>query len=117
MNIDLNGRRALVTGANSGIGQAIALALGEAGADVVVNYVTHPETADAVVAQLLAQGRRALALHADVSAEADVDAMFTQMDTAWGGRRRELPHRHHGDGGRRDDRLPRVRARRLNVAA
>ena len=85
MNIALDGRRALVTGANSGIGQAIALALGEAGADVVVNYVTHPEAADAVVAQLAAKGRRALALHADVSVEADVDAMFTQMDAAWGG--------------------------------
>jgi glucose 1-dehydrogenase len=85
MNITLAGKRALVTGANSGIGQAIALALGEAGADVVVNYVTHPETADAVVAQLAAQGRRALALHADVSVEADVDAMFTRMDAAWGG--------------------------------
>jgi glucose 1-dehydrogenase len=85
VNIALDGRRALVTGANSGIGQAIALALGEAGADVVVNYVTHPEAADAVVAQLAAKGRRALALHADVSVEADVDAMFTQMDAAWGG--------------------------------
>jgi glucose 1-dehydrogenase len=85
VNIDLAGRRALVTGANSGIGQAIALALGAAGADVGVNYVTHPEAADAVVAQLVAKGRRALALHADVSAEADVDAMFTQMDAAWGG--------------------------------
>ena len=42
MNITLAGRRALVTGANSGIGQAIALAFGDAGADVVVNYVTHP---------------------------------------------------------------------------
>ena len=85
MNVTLAGRRALVTGANSGIGQAIALALGDAGADVVVNYVTHPEAADAVVAQLAAKGRRALALHADVSSEAGVDAMFTQMDAQWGG--------------------------------
>jgi glucose 1-dehydrogenase len=85
MNISLAGRRALVTGANSGIGQAIAMALGTAGADVIVNYVTHPETADAVVAQLVALGRRAIALHADVSDEADVDAMFTQVDAQWGG--------------------------------
>ena len=85
MNISLTGRRALVTGANSGIGQAIALALAEAGADVVVNYVTHPEAADAVVAQIAAMGRRALALHADVSNEADVDAMFAAMDAQWGG--------------------------------
>ena len=83
MNISLAGRRALVTGANSGIGQAIAL--GDAGADVAVNYVTHPEAADAVVAQLAAKGRRAIALRADVSSEADVDAMFTAMDAQWGG--------------------------------
>ena len=85
MNITLSGRRALVTGANSGIGEAIALALAGAGADVVVNYVTHPEAADAVVARITAQGRRALALHADVSNEADVDAMFEAMDAQWGG--------------------------------
>jgi NAD(P)-dependent dehydrogenase (short-subunit alcohol dehydrogenase family) len=85
MIISLAGRRALVTGANSGIGQAIALALGDAGADVAINYVTHPEAADAVVAQLAAKGRRGLALHADVSSEADVEAMFQQMDAQWGG--------------------------------
>ncbi len=85
MNTRLDGRRALVTGANSGIGQAIALAFAEAGADVAVNYVTHPEAADAVVAQITAQGRRAIALHADVSNEADVEAMFQQLDAAWGG--------------------------------
>ena len=85
MNISLTDRRALVTGANSGIGQAIALALADAGADVVVNYVTHPEAADTVVAQIAAMGRRALALHADVSNEADVDAMFAAMDAQWGG--------------------------------
>jgi glucose 1-dehydrogenase len=85
MNISLAGRRALVTGANSGIGQAIALALGTAGADVIVNYVTHPEAADAVVARLIGLGRRALALRADVSNEADVDALFAQVDAQWGG--------------------------------
>jgi len=85
MNISLAGKRALVTGANSGIGQAIALAFGDAGADVAVHFVTHPEAADAVVAQLVAQGRRAFAVHADVSSEADVQAMFEQVDAQWGG--------------------------------
>jgi len=85
MNISLAGRRALVTGANSGIGEAIALAMADAGADVAVNYVTHPEAADAVVAQITGKGRRGLALRADVSSEADVDAMFAQMDAQWSG--------------------------------
>ena len=85
MNITLQGRRALVTGANSGIGQAIALALADAGADVVVNYVAHPEAADAVVAQIVAKGRRGLASKADVSNESEVVAMFAAMDAQWGG--------------------------------
>ena len=47
----LKGQKALVTGANSGIGKAVAIGLGQAGADVVVNYVTHPETAQEVGAR------------------------------------------------------------------
>ena len=72
----LAGQPALVTGANSGIGQAVALGLAQAGADVVVNYVTNPEAAEAVVGQIKAMGRRALAVKADVSNEAEVEAMF-----------------------------------------
>ena len=74
----LRGQTALVTGANSGIGRAVAVALGQAGADVVVNYVTDPDAAQAVVDQIRALGRRALAIHADVSREDEVDAMFAQ---------------------------------------
>jgi glucose 1-dehydrogenase len=72
----LQGQKALVTGANSGIGRAVALALGAAGADVAVNYVTRPEDAEAVVAEIRESGADALALEADVSNEDQVVAMF-----------------------------------------
>lgn len=75
----LKNQKALVTGANSGIGEACALALGAAGADVLVNYVSHPEEADRVVKCLEESGRRALAVRADVSREDEVQAMFAQM--------------------------------------
>jgi glucose 1-dehydrogenase len=75
----LGGQKALVTGANSGIGQAIALALGAAGADVVVNYVSGEPAAQAVVDRITAGGGRAIALQADVSDEAQVQAMFGAM--------------------------------------
>jgi len=72
----LEGQPALVTGANSGIGKAVALGLAAAGADVVVNYVSDPGAAEAVAHQIEAMGRRAIALKADVSCEDEVIAMF-----------------------------------------
>lgn len=63
---ELSGRRALVTGGSRGIGRAIALELGRAGADVVVNYAVDAAAADLVVAELRQVGRRALAVQADV---------------------------------------------------
>jgi len=75
----LAGQKALVTGASSGIGRAIALALGEAGADVVVNYVAGEAQAQAVVDEIESYGSRAVALRADVSSEADVERMFDAM--------------------------------------
>ena len=80
----LKGQKALVTGANSGIGEGVARALAAAGADVVVNYVSRPEDAKRVVADLETAGVRAMAVPADVSREAEVRAMFQQMITAWG---------------------------------
>ncbi len=81
----LRGQRALVTGANSGIGEGIARALGAAGAAVVVNYVSAPEAAHRVVDDIKASGSDAMAVAADVSKEADVEAMFAGMLQAWGG--------------------------------
>ena len=83
-NMPLKGQRALVTGANSGIGAAVALGLAEAGAKVVINYVVHPEAADELVEQIKAKGGDALAIHADVSDETQVINMFDEMIKAWG---------------------------------
>ena len=75
----LQGQKALVTGANSGIGKAVAIALGQAGADVVVNYNRDPDAAARVVDIIRSSGAQALAIQADVSLEAEVRAMFGQM--------------------------------------
>ena len=80
----LKGQKALVTGANSGIGRAVALALGAAGADVVVNYISDDDAAQAVVDQLHGFGVKAMQIKADVSAEEQVGAMFRQMIDAFG---------------------------------
>ena len=72
----LDGQPALVTGANSGIGKAVALGLAASGADVVVNYIVDPAAADDVAHQIEATGRRAITIRADVSNEDDVRAMF-----------------------------------------
>src|SRR5271169_4226771 len=80
----LKGQKALVTGANSGIGKAIAIALGEAGADVAVNYVVGDSAAQEVVETIVAAGSRAMAIKADVSSEPEVQAMFQQMFREFG---------------------------------
>jgi glucose 1-dehydrogenase len=75
----LQGQKALVTGASSGIGRAVALALGEAGADVVVNYVGGVDGAVAAVEEIVSKGGRAYAHQADVSDEGQVVDMFGKM--------------------------------------
>ncbi|MGW7378977.1 SDR family oxidoreductase [Streptomyces sp. NPDC054794] len=75
----LKGQKALVTGANSGIGRATAVALGRAGCDVVVNYVAGREEAEQVVDEITAMGVRAAAYEADVSQEDQVVAMMDRM--------------------------------------
>ena len=80
----LEGQTAIVTGASSGIGKAIAIELGKAGANVCVNYVTGPEKAEEVVATIEGEGAHAFAAKADVSSEAEVQAMFAAVKEEFG---------------------------------
>ena len=80
----LTGQKALVTGANSGIGKGVAIALGQAGADVVVNYVNDDGAANAVVEEIRQAGSKAYAHKADVSSEDQVAAMFARMKQEFG---------------------------------
>ncbi|MFL6660295.1 MAG: 3-oxoacyl-ACP reductase FabG [Massilia sp.] len=84
MHITLEGKVALVTGGSSGIGQAIARALAAAGARVAVNYVVHPEAAEATVKGIMDAGGSAMSVLADISDPAAVQAMFTTVEQQWG---------------------------------
>jgi len=72
----LDGQTALVTGASRGIGRAVALALAEAGAEVVVNYSSSPDAADAVVGEITGSGGQAYALQANVADEEAVNDLI-----------------------------------------
>lgn len=80
----LEGQRALVTGANSGIGRSCALGLAKAGARVAVNYVAGDASAQEVVAEIEALGGEAIALKGDVAQENQVQDMFQTMIDTWG---------------------------------
>ncbi len=84
MNTDLTGEIALVTGASRGIGQAIALALARAGADVAVNYRSRHREADEVRSQVEASGRRSIAVRADVSLADEVSALLEAVQRGLG---------------------------------
>lgn len=77
--LSLRGQKALVTGANSGIGRGIAVALGRAGADVVVNYLDGEEATAEVVREIEAAGQEAYGHQADVSNQEQVREMFRAM--------------------------------------
>ncbi|NYF30618.1 SDR family NAD(P)-dependent oxidoreductase [Sphingopyxis sp. JAI108] len=83
--IDLNGKRALVTGGSRGIGGAIALALAENGADVAFTYQSSAEKAAAVVKSIEQQGRRAVAIQADSAAPGDIQRAVSEAVSALGG--------------------------------
>ncbi len=76
MQIDLSGKKALVTGASRGLGRAIALSLARAGADVVITYEKSVDKAQAVADEIKALGRHGEAIQADsASAQAIQDAV------------------------------------------
>jgi enoyl-[acyl-carrier protein] reductase III len=83
--IDLAGKVALVTGSSRGIGRACALRLAEAGADVVVNYVTSVREAEEVAETIASMGRNAACIRADVGEEKDVDEMIGFVKREFGG--------------------------------
>ncbi|MFJ9186250.1 SDR family NAD(P)-dependent oxidoreductase [Streptomyces anulatus] len=85
MSADLQGSRALVTGAGHGIGRAIALALAEAGADVAVHYHSSADRAADTVSAIEALGRRSKAFAADATVTADVDRLVEEAAGFLGG--------------------------------
>jgi enoyl-[acyl-carrier protein] reductase III len=82
--IDLTGRVALVTGSSRGIGSACAYRLAEAGADIVLNYVTSRSAADELAERIQVLGRRVAVVKADVSEKDDAEAMMEFIDQEFG---------------------------------
>ena len=100
MEINLGGKRALVTGASSGIGAAIASALAAAGAKVAVNFRGHGEEAKKVVQSITEHGVTAIEAQADVADSDAVAEMFEKLDATWGGI--DILINNAGIDGRRD---------------
>lgn len=85
LRVELNGRRAIVTGGGRGIGRAITLGLARNGADVAIVYRQDQESAEATATEARASGIRALAIQADTSDAAAVEAMVAQVVAELGG--------------------------------
>jgi 3-oxoacyl-[acyl-carrier protein] reductase len=80
----LDGKVAVVTGASKGIGASIAKHLAAAGASVVVNYASSKAGADRVVSEIVGNGGKAVAVHADLSKKADIDRLFAATKETYG---------------------------------
>ena len=81
----LDGKKALVTGASRGIGRGIAIQLAKAGADVAINYRSHPEEADEVRAECEKLGVKAITLQADMGVQSEAEGIVDQAAEGLGG--------------------------------
>jgi enoyl-[acyl-carrier protein] reductase III len=84
VSLEFKGKLALITGGGRGIGRAIALELAQRGADVVINYVRHPDAADAVAAEVGSLGRTAQTVRANVADEDSINRMFAEIRERFG---------------------------------
>jgi glucose 1-dehydrogenase len=82
--MNLKGKSAIVTGGNSGIGLAIVLELARQGANIVIDYVVHPEATEALEKQVIALGDRAIGVRADVSKVEDLQKLIGAAVKAFG---------------------------------
>ena len=80
MNISLAGKTALVTGASRGIGRAIAIAMAEAGANIIFTYNHSSKDAEVTTAAIAAHGQKALAKKVDISDETAITSLFKEFD-------------------------------------
>jgi enoyl-[acyl-carrier protein] reductase III len=84
VSLPFAGKLALVTGGGRGIGRAIALELAARGADVLINYVRHPDAADSVSEEIHALGRSAATFKANIADDANVERMFAEIADRFG---------------------------------
>jgi glucose 1-dehydrogenase len=82
--MSLKGKVAIVTGGNSGIGAAIALELAKCGANIVIDYVVHPEATEEIEKQIVAMGDQAIGVKADVSKVSDLQMLIDEAVKAFG---------------------------------
>ena len=80
----LEGKNALVTGSSRGIGKGCALEMAKAGANVAINYYSHPDEAEQVAAEIRSLGRKSLVLQGDVSEQATVESMISRSAEEFG---------------------------------
>ncbi len=85
MDLELSGKKAIVTGGSMGIGTAICYELAKEGCDVALNYRKHAQEAETIVAEIEKMGRRGMAVQADVSDHDQAQAMVDRVVQEWGG--------------------------------